>query len=344
MAAVLAVGQIPLVIARSGSGFVHQGAPGLRKFSGLIVVDRRYAQVEAVDDVGHNPSNKGTHDRLLVGGYHVPRPPAAACARGRLFVDPLEIFEEAPIDEIGRRELPLLERVVEASEEPPSLLVLGYVEEELHDPRAAPLEMVLEGVDVLEPLLPKPVPVVQTGRQMLSDKQFRMDADDQDLLVVRPVEDADVAALGKRLDTAPEEVVAQFFGRRHSEGSDLATLRVHPREDVLDGAVLPGGVEGLEDDQHRPGSTGKEDLLGSRDLALEGIKCLLGGPPVSPFAERGPDGLRASRAPLGQTGGRPGTDGQLVDQVLWEFHPPIVPPPAAGARSDSKSTKKPRHP
>ena len=77
-----------------------------------------------------------------------------------------------------------------------------------------------------------------------------MDPDDEHLLVVRAVEDADAAALGQRLHVAPEEIVVELLVRRLLEAEDLAALRVHARHHVLDRAVLAGGVHRLKDDQH----------------------------------------------------------------------------------------------
>ena len=57
---------------------------------------------------------------------------------------------------------------------------------------------------------------------------------------------------GRRLERAPEEVVVELFVGRRLEGEDLAALRVDAGHDVLDGAVLAGGVHGLEDQQHGP--------------------------------------------------------------------------------------------
>src|SRR5262249_4054680 len=71
----------------------------------------------------------------------------------------------------------------------------------------------------------------------------------------------DAAALGKALDVAPQEVVAEIRRRRLLEGGHLTALRIHARHDVLDRAVLTGGVHRLEDEQQRPAVLRVEHLL-----------------------------------------------------------------------------------
>jgi hypothetical protein len=75
-----------------------------------------------------------------------------------------------------------------------------------------------------------------------------MDAHDQYLFIVRPVENADFAAFGNALLRAPEEVVIQLFAARRLESVNIASLRIHAGHDVLDHAILSGRVHGLEDD------------------------------------------------------------------------------------------------
>ena len=90
--------------------------------------------------------------------------------------------------EIVDRELPVLVGDVESLEEALLLLVTRDVEEDLDDPGAVPVEVALEGVDVLEPVLPDLV----RGRFPNAPppgEEVGVDPCDQDLLVVRPVED-----------------------------------------------------------------------------------------------------------------------------------------------------------
>jgi hypothetical protein len=77
-------------------------------------------------------------------------------------------------------------------------------------------------------------------------------AHDQDLFVVRAVEDADAPAFGQALDVAPHEVVVEVFPRGLLEREHLASLRIDARHHVLDGAVLAGRIHRLEQKQQGP--------------------------------------------------------------------------------------------
>ena len=52
--------------------------------------------------------------------------------------------------------------------------------------------------------------------------------------------------------------MVEFLGGGRLEGEHLAALRIHPGHDVLDGAVLAGGVHRLENQQQRPAVLGIE--------------------------------------------------------------------------------------
>ncbi len=76
-----------------------------------------------------------------------------------------------------------------------------------------------------------------------------MHADDQHLLVVGAVEDADPPAFGQIARRAPEKVVLQLRGAGMLEAEDLAALRIDARHHVPDGAVFSGRVHRLKDQQ-----------------------------------------------------------------------------------------------
>src|SRR4051812_2652436 len=69
------------------------------------------------------------------------------------------------------------------------------------------------------------------------------------ILVVRAVEDPQLAPLRQRCVNAPEVIVRELGRRRDFERGDPAALWVNAGEDVLDRPVLAGGVDALEDEQ-----------------------------------------------------------------------------------------------
>ena len=76
-----------------------------------------------------------------------------------------------------------------------------------------------------------------------------MDAHDERLLVIGPVEDAYPAAFRQAPRVAPQKVVIQLFVGRLLEAEYLASLRVQARHHVLDHAVLARCIHGLQNDQ-----------------------------------------------------------------------------------------------
>ena len=61
--------------------------------------------------------------------------------------------------------------------------------------------------------------------------------------------------------------MAQLFVAWRLEAGDPKTSRVETGCDVLDGAVLAGGVHALKDDEHGPASVGPEHVLQAGDVA-----------------------------------------------------------------------------
>ena len=68
---------------------------------------------------------------------------------------------------------------------------------------------------------------------------------------MRSVEDADLALPRDVLVDAPQVVVGELLGRRDLERGDRAALRVERLHHLVDRAVLAGGIDPLEHDEHR---------------------------------------------------------------------------------------------
>ena len=73
-----------------------------------------------------------------------------------------------------------------------------------------------------------------------------MHPNDQHLLVVRTIKDADPPAFGKAAGRAPEKIMFQFFGTRLFEAENLAAFRINSGHDVPDGTVLASSVQRLK--------------------------------------------------------------------------------------------------
>jgi hypothetical protein len=140
-----------------------------------------------------------------------------------------------------------------------------------------------------------------------------VDAQGDDLLVVRPVEDADAAAGRQRPGGAPEVVVVELLGRRFPERPDVDALRVHAGHHVLDRGVLAGGVDRLEDDEHGvPARRPQQRLRVPQllDARREPLAC--GGPQLGVGEARELVAAGPGRVAVVEVGGRAGVDAQLV--------------------------------
>src|SRR5262245_28501437 len=78
---------------------------------------------------------------------------------------------------------------------------------------------------------------------------------------MRTIEDADAAALGQIFGGSPEKVVLELFAARRLERAHFTALRIDPRHDVLDDAILAGGIHVLQHHQDSPFFAGVEALL-----------------------------------------------------------------------------------
>ncbi len=76
-----------------------------------------------------------------------------------------------------------------------------------------------------------------------------MHADDQHLLVIGAVEDADPPAFRQIARGAPEKIVFQFCGAGMFETEYLAALGVDPGHHMPDGAVFSCRIHRLKDQQ-----------------------------------------------------------------------------------------------
>ena len=227
----------------------------------------------------------------------------------------------AAFGKIGCGELPSLSRVVQALEQALLLLFFREMQEDLHDSSPAPVEMVLEPVDVLEPLFP-PLPRRSACRRhpgFFATGRPGVHPDHQYLFVVGTVEDPDAAPFGQCLRRTPEEVVLELVRRGALEGDDLTTLRIDPGHDVLDRPVLSRSVHALDDEQQGVRIAGPQPLLGVFSSSTKELSSSLAISLVT-VRNRSMTLRRFGRTTI-QTGRVAWADRELLDNRLVELHP-----------------------
>ena len=101
----------------------------------------------------------------------------------------------------------------------------------------------------------------QGGRNSLAAQDFRVNSGDQNLLIIRAVEDSDLSTWRQLLARAPQVIMGQIDGRGHLETIDVDALRVDTRHHVFDRAILARGIHALEDDKQRVALLRKKDIL-----------------------------------------------------------------------------------
>src|SRR5207245_11473539 len=74
---------------------------------------------------------------------------------------------------------------------------------------------------------------------------------DEHVLVMRAIEDADLADVREATADPPQEAMAFFLGGRLLQGCDLDRLRVQGANSVCDGAVLVAWVNSFARDRKR---------------------------------------------------------------------------------------------
>src|SRR4051812_33041273 len=98
------------------------------------------------------------------------------------------------------------------------------MQKELDDRSAVASQVPFEVIDRFVAMFPELFLVCVHAWNVLGGDQIGMNLDDEDLFVIRAVEDADAAALGQRFGAPPEKVMVELFRRRMLERIDLNAL------------------------------------------------------------------------------------------------------------------------
>src|SRR5450759_4878779 len=164
---------------------------------------------------------------LVVGRDDVPER-VERTRRVQAFLKSLHVLlPVGPLVNVRKAELPVLLGRVDAITKAVRLLALRQMQEDLDHPSAVAMEMLLEVTDRAEPVIPEGLPVDQLTWEALVVKDLRVDADDEHVLVVGTIEDADPPALGLSTGGTPEEVVLEFLGAGLLEAEALTRRGSH---------------------------------------------------------------------------------------------------------------------
>ena len=149
---------------------------------------------------------------------------------------------------VGCREFPVLLRLLDPGQEAARLLLLGHVQEELDGADAVVPQIALIVFDVLIAVVQQ-ILLAEPVRMCLGLPQLLHLVDEQ-LFIVRAVENPDLALHGHRILHAPQIVVCHLFRRGGLERRLVQPVRRQARQDRADRPVLSGGVHGLEQEDH----------------------------------------------------------------------------------------------
>ena len=166
---------------------------------------------------------------------------------------------------------------LEAFEEARALLLVGDDQADLDHAGARTDRFDLHVVDVVIPA----VELVLISGEARGLAAERGGSRNEEVLVVRTVEDPDHARPRETRTDPPEEVVSAFFLRRGLESGEGDALRVDLAHDMTDDTALPRGVEPLDDEEHAVAALalrrGVEAFLKFGEVLGAGREGLLGG-------------------------------------------------------------------
>src|SRR6516165_4651321 len=106
--------------------------------------------------------------------------------------------------------------------------------------------MLFQPQDRVKSALPNSVLVERSICNALAAENLWVHADDQHLLVIASVENADPSPFRQVTGGPPEKIMLQFRRAGMSVAENLTALRIDPRHYVLNSAVFPGSVHCLK--------------------------------------------------------------------------------------------------
>ena len=119
-------------------------------------------------------------------------------------------FPELSLLNVGKAEFPILIRLIDPLKKALSLLVFRQVEIEFDDPRAIAVQMFFQTHNGAKSALPDGLLVERFTYNSLAAEDLGVHADDQHLLVIGSVKDADPPAFRQVSGGSPQKIVLQF--------------------------------------------------------------------------------------------------------------------------------------
>src|SRR3954469_13495740 len=190
------------------------------KLPALLAIEGRIVKVEPLHRADDRFGDDEPREPFVIGGHPEPGRIRSGRVADRVFVGGHVVAPAFTLANVGRRKFPVLGRGIEALEKSILLLRPRHVQKELQDHDAVARQVTFEADDVLEALLPDAFGD-HLWRQPLPRQDFRVHANDEDLLVVRAVEDADLASRREAHRRPPQVIVAELLGGRRLEGRDV---------------------------------------------------------------------------------------------------------------------------
>src|SRR5215469_435962 len=214
------------VLAGLALGLASQCGAHPRQFLLLRRVDLWVCEIQLLYRFHNRGGDNKPRKPLFVGWHHEPRRVLRCGGANSLFVCPHVVVPELTFLDVGSRELPVLLGSIETLQKAFLLFLARHLEEELEDDDSLTSEVILEMLDIGEPLVPYALPDKRPGHLLLL-QDVLVHAHNQDLLVIGAVEYPDPPALGQTLRIPPHEVVVEVLLGGLLERENLAALRIH---------------------------------------------------------------------------------------------------------------------
>ena len=162
---------------------------------------------------------------LAVGRNYVPRRARGAGVTEHLRERLLVGVPKSALFPVVRGKFPIMVGQIDTPKKADALPLLRQVQEQLDDAEPVLRQLPLPAVDRFVPAFPDMM-LARLGRELFAEQVLRVHPDDQHLLVVRPVKDADLPPRRQPLLVAAQEVLIELAHRRDLEALDPHALRV----------------------------------------------------------------------------------------------------------------------